>query len=783
MSGLNYDRVVDGRQGWAVEDSRFDPDHLAKYESIFALGNGYLGQRAALEERYAGETRGMFAAGTFDRSEPEEAPELPNLPDLTNVELTLSGCRFSLERGKLLKYARWLNLYTGELCREVEWESPGGQRFSLRFARFVSQKQLHLTGMRVEITPHGNGAQITVRTGINGQVSNTGAQHFRKGDLRLYPDGILEMSAPTGQSKIWCCLHASCRFQLAGAPAEPALRPVIQRRAIYGSAELFCPAESALVLEKLCCVHTQRDVEYAAFSGSVSVEALKHTGYALARGAAGQGYAALFQESADVWAAWWAKQDIRIDSREVYHQTAVRFALYHLNSMSSKRDARVGIPAKGLSGEGYLGHSFWDTEIFILPFFTFTCPQAARLLLEYRWHCLAGAREKARRHGYEGAMYPWESAWITDEEAAPMWDGADIITGQPMVVLTGLIEQHITADVSYAVWQYYSVTGDEDFMRRFGYEIIIDTARFWASRAQWDAVRNAFVIKDVIGPDEYKEHVDNNAYTNYMAHWNMGLALQLMGELPERDPETAAQLDVQFSFALSREKIRPVYDRLLLPAPGADGIIPQFDGYFALSPIDLTSYKRSKRVGTIFHDYNLQQLNTMQVSKQADVLMLLLLQDGLFDDGVKRRNYTFYEARTLHDSSLSKNTHCVLACDFGAAAEAEAFFEGSCGIDLGPEMASSDGGIHAAAMGGIWLCTVYGFGGVRMRDGQLCIAPRLHSQWRRLHFPLYWQGGRLEVTVSDKSVLVENKGEKAVSLWVSGSIVTILGGAGYEQEI
>lgn len=776
MSGIKYGRVMDGRHNWVVEESDFDPDHLAKCESIFSLGNGYLGLRSGLEEGYIREKRGLFVAGVFNKSEPGEAPELPNLPDLTNVEIFLNGCRFSMERGQVLSYERWLDLYTGELCRRVEWESPKKEVFSLYFRRFVSQKENHLIGMRLEVTPKTGEAKVQIRTGINGQVTNSGAQHFEKGSLRLYPEQILELCAPTSQSRVWCSLHGACRYFLGQKALEPELLPVMERRAVYARAVLQCPAGETLALEKICCVHTGRDEEFAGRPEAVGEEEVKEAGYRLLLEQAGRGYEALFLESAAVWADWWARNDVGIDTEEAFHQLAVRFALYHLNIMTSREDPRVGVAAKGLSGEGYLGHSFWDTEIFILPFFTYTCPKVARQLLEYRWHCLYGAREKARENGYEGAMYPWECAWITDGEATPLWGAADVITGKPMKVLTGLIEHHITADISYAVWQYYQVTGDQDFMDRYGYEILIDTARFWASRAQWEDSRKAYVINDVIGPDEYKEHVNNNAYTNYMAHWNMGLGLLAMETLEREDSQNARRLDQGLGFEESKKKIREVLERLYLPKPNADGILPQFDGYFDLQWIDLSPYKQASQVGTIYHDYNIEQISKMQVAKQADVLMLMLLLEDLFSGEVKGKNYDFYEERTLHDSSLSKNTHCVLACDLGAEAQAERFFEGSCRIDLGQEMDSSDMGIHAAAMGGIWMSAVYGFGGVRLSHGQLRIEPRLHAKWRKLSFPLCWQGSQLFVSIVPEGVTVENRGAREVTVRIFGQEVGIAGG-------
>lgn len=785
MSGMKYDREIDGRRNWVVEECGFDPDHLAKCESVFSLGNGYLGLRSGLEEGYIGEKRGLFVAGTFNKSEPEEAPELPNLPDLTNVEMHLNGCRFSMERGRVLAYERWLDLYTGELCRRVEWESPKNEVFILRFRRFVSQKEKHLFGMRIEVTPKTGEAEIRLRTGINGQMTNSGAQHLEKGSLRLYPEQILELCAPTGQSRVWCSLHGACRYLLGQKDLKPELLPVMERRAVYARAVLVCPAGETLALEKICCVHTGRDLDFAELQKDVEEkpcqeevweETLKEAGYRLLLEQAGKGYEALLAESSAVWADWWARNDVHIDTEEEYHQLAVRFALYHLRIMTSREDPRIGVAAKGLSGEGYLGHSFWDTEIFILPFFTYTCPKVARQLLLYRWYCLYGARRKARENGFQGAMYPWECAWITDGEATPLWGGADVITGKPMMVLTGLIEHHITADISYAVWQYYQVTGDRDFMDQFGYEILIDTARFWASRAQWEEERKAYVINDVIGPDEYKEHVDNNAYTNYMAHWNMRLGLLAMETLKQEGTATAKRLDQALDFEGSRKQIEEVLEKLYLPKPNADGILPQFDGYFDLRWIDLSPYKQASQVGTIYHDYNIEQISNMQVAKQADVLMLMLLLEDLFGGEVKRKNYDFYEERTLHDSSLSKNTHCVLACDLGARDQAERFFEGSCSIDLGQEMDSSDMGIHAAAMGGIWMSVVYGFGGVRLSHGQLRIEPKLHTKWKGLSFPLCWQGVPLRISIVPEGVTVENRGIGEVTVRVFGETMALAGG-------
>ena len=361
-------------------------------------------------------------------------------------------------------------------------------------------------------------------------------------------------------------------------------------------------------------------------------------------------------------------------------------------------------------------------------------------------------------------MYPWECAWVDDGEVTPLYLGADVVTGEVPKILTGLIEHHISADVAYAVEQYYLVTGDQDYMDRCGYEIILDTALFWASRVQYNEKLDRYEILDVIGPDEYKEHVDNNAYTNYMAAYNMRQALAIIEALPVERPAVYERLDQKLNLAHIKDRIEACIDKLYLPEPNKDGIVPQYDSYLSLKEMDLSKYKESSEVMTIYNDYYMEQLNQYMVSKQADTVMLLFLQDTLFDEETRKKNFIFYENKTLHDSSLSKCTHAILANDLGIKDMAYNLYEGALSIDLGPEMKSSNEGIHSASTGGIWESTVMGFGGVRMEGSALRIAPKLPENWSRLVFPLVWQGQTLKVTATKDSVSVENCGEQKVEI-------------------
>ncbi|MDO5022068.1 MAG: glycosyl hydrolase family 65 protein [Eubacteriales bacterium] len=759
---LRYDTGKGEYKDWIVEEAAFDSRYLGKCESIFCQGNGYIGQRAALEESYINETRNLFVTGTFNSFDGDEVTELPNLPDLTAMRIIIDGYPFSMERGKILNYSRRLNLKTGELERNVGFETLDKKQLELSFRRFVSLSDEHIIAFRTEIKAQQD-IQITIESGIDGRVSNTGSQHFKEGEKRLLDGRYLRMSSRTTNSNVLCTQHVAHSFKIDGKAVSAGFVPVIDRRQFYIRQSISLDAGETLFIEKICAVHSSRDMAY--YKKQDTQAQIEKDGLETIEKAYKMGYKLLFEQSRIAWQKLWEAQDIYIESTDSYDRLALRFALYHLNIMVKKDDDRVGIAAKGLSGEGYKGHSFWDTEIFILPYFTFTQPQVAKALLSYRYNTLPGARRKAHENGYKGAMYPWESAWLDDGEVTPLWGAADIKTGLPMKIWTGLIEQHISSDIAFAVWQYYMVSGDKNFMHNKGYEIIIDTARFWASRAEFNEEKQRYEYNGVIGPDEYKEHVNNNAYTNYMAAWNMKKALEIIKSL---EPDLYDKFNNQFDLEASYRDIENVLKKLYLPKPDQNGILPQFDGYFDLKTIDLSPYKKSPDVGTIYNDYNNDELRNIQVSKQADVLVLFFLLEELFSSDMKKTNYTFYEDRTLHDSSLSKSTHSVLAADLGLQEIAYEFFRGSANIDLGPNMKSSDMGIHSASMGGIWQCAVYGFGGLRMKKGELHISPRLPEKWDSLAFNVTYKQQALKVKADKNGVSVTNFGENVVEVVLYG---------------
>jgi hypothetical glycosyl hydrolase len=726
---------------WEVVQEGFDQNFLGKTESIMALGNGYMGIRSAEDETYTGETRNTFVAGTFNRFDENEVTELPNVPDFAKTNMTFNGKRFALSKGEVLDYRKALNLKNGELTRTFTWEY---EELALKFTfrRFVSKLNYHLYASQIVIenltdTP----VATTITAGLDGQRTNSGSQHFAEGTKGILEDTYLQMTPTTTQSKIDFAFTLT--HTLDGADSKRVAD--IGRRRITRDECFELQARGKVTYEKRVMVYTSIDNDVANHAvknlGQISIDYLKEI--------APVKFDKLLADSAEAWQKIWDTHPIRIDSQNPQDQLAIRFAIYHLHAMTPAHDERMNIGAKGLSGEGYKGHTFWDTEVFMLPYFNFSFPEIAKSLVTYRYLGLRGAHTKAASNGFDGAQYPWEAAWPSDGEVTPVWGAVDIVTGQATKIWSGFIEQHITSDVAFGIKQYMDVTGDLDFAREMGYEILIDTARFWASRLEYkdDGVSAFYEINDVIGPDEYKEHVDNNAYTNYTAHWNMGYAIALIDRLKSDEPEIYAKLDEKFNLSNLTAELSLKLPMVYLPQPTEDGIIPQDDSYLGKQIIDLKKYKDADGVDSLFHDYNLEQVNQMQITKQADVLLLMLLFENLFEKDLKLKNFDYYEPKTTHDSSLSLSTHAILSADLGKLDQSYDFFQKAINIDMGSYMKSSDAGIHAASLGGIWQMIVFGYGGVRMVDGKLRIEPHLPKEWTELEFGFDYQGESLTLKV------------------------------------
>ena len=735
-----------------LTDPGFDPHGLNKYASIMACGNGYMGIRATHEEDYTQQTRGMFLAGLYHKAGRNETNELINIPDITGIEIELDGEHFTLLSGEILSWQRELAFANGELRRSVLWRSPAGKTYRLESRRFVSLDQLSLVAMQLSITPVDAASKIVLKTGIDATQTNSGRQHLDEVSVRVFDPNFIQGVYETQDRASDIVVSTFCQLSSESESCFAA-----KNRRVTCQHALEVAAGDTVTLEKICWV-TWRSEK------ALSQDAFARYALAELKVCAARGYEALLESSTCAWDNIWRDSRVEVASDSWQDQMALDYAVWHLTTMTPAHDERSSIAAKGLTGEGYKGHVFWDTEIFLLPFHLFTRPATARSLLRYRWLNLSGARAKARQNGWPGALFPWESA-ASGQEETPEFAAINIRTGVRQKVASALAEHHIVADIAWAVVAYWQATQDETFMRNEGLTLLMETALFWIGRAT--EVNGRLEIHDVIGPDEYTEHVNNNAYTNYLAWHNVDSALKFATKFGRQDPQFI-------------DKANRFLARLWLPEAGADGVIPQDDTFLTKPAIDLSRYKAKAGKQTILLDYSRAEVNEMQILKQADVVMLNYLLSERFTPAQCAANLSFYEPRTIHDSSLSKAIHGIVAARCGDIERAYAFWRDGIAIDLGDDPHSSDDGIHAAATGAIWLGAIQGFAGLNVVEGELHLAPQLPSHWRKLAFPLRWRNARMFFTFANDILTLETSAPVTFTLW--GKTLTASGVQSWSYE-
>ena len=716
---------------WTLSEDSFDPKKGHHKETIFTIGNGYLSTRGAFEEGYPGDHRATFIHGVFDKA-PIVFTELANAPDWLPVTIYLNDERFSMDTGTIESFQRTLDLRTGLLTRVVRWRSPSGITATLTFERFASLADEHMLYIRCRVTPEFAGT-VEFRAGLNGNMHNEGLVHFQwQGQGRQDDDIYLHNRTRISGIEIANAMQVTNVIgrELAREDwdVENAPTQMFRFEAVPGQ---------TVGIDKRVAVFTSRE-----FISADVVTAAVHR----ARQAAP--WESALEASRQAWAKEWDRTDVIIEGDEEA-QIAIRFNLFQMLIAAPRHDDRVNIGAKTLSGFGYRGHAFWDTEIFMLPLFIYTAPHIAKNLLNYRYRNLPGARRKAQANGFEGAQFPWESA-DTGDEVTPTWVPHFAEPTKLVRIWTGDIEIHISADIAHAAYQYWQATGDDDWFIERGMELILDTAKFWASRAEWNAEENRYEFNDVIGPDEYHEHIDNNAYTNRMAQWNLQTALDMLEWLKERAPEKANELIAQLELNEERlEKWRDVIEKIYLHIE-PNGLIEQFEGYYQRTDIHLPALEpRTKSAQEIF---GIEGCNETQILKQPDVLMMQYVLREHYSDESVRVNYDYYDPRTDHTygSSLGPSIMAIMACDVGKPDDAYEHFLRAVRADLRDVRGNAGDGIHAASAGGTWQSVVFGFGGLRVTPEGWRTISRLPKHWKRLAFKFFHRGKMRAVDIKDK---------------------------------
>lgn len=699
-------------------------------ETVFTIGNGSFCVRGSYEEGHPGQAPASFMHRVWDDM-PVQLTELVNLPRWYGVDLWVAGERLRLDRGELLGYRRWLDLRTGVLARRFTWRSgPGAPAVEIAFERFVGLDAPHGAAVRVRISADEK-VRVRAKVALDARVENTGLVHL---------DVIDQSSAP---ERVRLLVRTrSTRIDVGVAAALKTHGEVLS----VGEGD----SDGVPSAEATFAVGPGRPASLTSFVAIVpALDADDPLSEATAEAAqaCAAGWDALRVRNDAAWGRFWDAADIEVGG-DPEAQIAIRYNLFQLAIAAPRFTDKTSIGAKTLSGFGYRQHVFWDTEIFMLPVFTFTQPQIARNMLMYRWHTLAGARAKAIANGFAGAQFPWESA-ETGDDVTPTWvpDGGD--RRRLIRIWTGDIEIHITADIAFTVMQYWRATGDDEFMTIAGAELVLDGARFWARVAALEEDHH-YHLRDVIGPDEYHDHVDDNAYTNAFARWHLRTATDVWFWLCGHDPDGAVRLGAELEISEAElGRWADVAERMFV-ADGPGGLIEQFEGYFDRIDVAPSWLRDPARVRSAQELLGVSGCARTQCIKQPDVMMLAYLLPELFDAEALSANYAYYDPRTDHEfgSSLGPAISAVLACRAGDPDRGYAHFMRAARADLADVRGNAADGIHGASAGGLWQAVVFGFAGLALTDEGFETRPMLPAAWQRLVFNITVRGVHHRVEVA-----------------------------------
>jgi trehalose/maltose hydrolase-like predicted phosphorylase len=737
MSAAN----LHGEPRWSISESEHTGEGIIdRLGASFLIGNGWLGYRGTLDEDTRERMTATIVSGLYDRAG-DGWREPVNMPNALHVQTAYQGKLLDARTGEIESHSQTLDLFRAAHERCTVFTTEDGNSITVASLRFASLASLHLICLRYTVEA-ARDCTLSIRAGIDGEVWDVNGPHleaFKGSD----EDGIASLA---------------CRTVEAGLPVG--VSQCVS--ASWGSRQFIREdRRAALDIEASFAAGKPQAFEvYAAlFTGHDCQDPIA-SGRDLCRAAARTGFDGLFTAHCALWAARWKSCDVKIEG-DAEAEFALRFNMYHLLAVAPAHAETASIPARGLSGQMYKGAVFWDTEIFMLPFFTHAFPLIARNLLMYRRCTLEGARRKARAYGFRGAFYAWESQ-DTGDDACTLFNVTDVFTGRPIRTYFRDKQIHISADVVYAVWQYFSSTGDDSLLLDGGAEVVFECCRFLLSWLYFSREKDRFEILDVTGPDEYHERVHNNAYTNWMTAAAFDVCLKVSDLLRERFPVKYGALMDALAFREDLERIREARGLMYLPAPDPhSSVIPQFDGYFSLEDVSVEEVLRRKLHPHEYLGGANGLASSTQVIKQADLILGLSLCPDGHSHEVKTANWEYYEPRTEHGSSLSASAYALAAAEIGRTGEAYRYFMKAATADLNGGTKNHVGtlyigGTHPAASGGAWMAVVFGLCGIRVAGRTISIDPRMPDHWTTVSVPLVVSGRELVVTVSREQVRVRS---------------------------
>jgi maltose phosphorylase len=733
---------------WSIVEEGFDPARQEASESIFSLGNGHMGQRANFEEKYTGESlQGNYIAGIYypDKTRvgwwkngyPEFFAKVLNAPNWIGIHVRAGDEELDLHVCTLSAFRRELNMKQAYLERSFTGSLPSGRQLQVKAKRFLSMAEDEIGSIRYSVKPLNFSGEIELVPFIDGDVMNRDANY----DERFWDilatsttEDLAFVHTRTRKSGFEACLAMKYELELNGTLVQPAVFLLQNTMSAGYSLKVFANQGDELVLFKYVAVLDSLSYDHAQIirqSEEVVLKAFKKK------------FELLFREHTAKWEEKWNNSDIIIEG-DAASQQGIRFNIFHLNQTYTGKDERLNIGPKGFTGEKYGGSTYWDTEAFLLHFYLSTEPaKVARNLLLYRYKHLHKAIENAVKLGFHSgaALYPMVT--MNGEECHNEWE----ITFE---------EIHRNGAIAYAIYNYVRYTGDQDYLADYGLVVLIALSRFWQQRVNWSVVKGKYVILGVTGPNEYENNVNNNWYTNKMASWTLAYTLQSLVFVMRDYPQQYKKIVEKTGFRHDQETLawKDIINQMYFPVSEEEDIFMQQDGFMDkeqrmasnLDPVDRP----------INQHWSWDRILRSVFIKQADVLQGIFNFEEEYSVDTIRRNFDFYEPRTVHESSLSACIHSILANRIGEVEKAYTFYLRTSRLDLDDYNREVDEGLHISSMGGTWMSIVLGFGGLRIKEGMLSFATNLPEKWQSLSFTIIYRERvlRVEITHQKTEVLL-----------------------------
>ncbi|MEK5480040.1 glycoside hydrolase family 65 protein [Paenibacillus sp. FSL R5-0407] len=748
---------------WSIIEESFDPTTHEISESIFSIGNGFMGQRANFEEQYSGKSlQGSYMAGVYypDKTRvgwwkngyPEYFAKVLNSTNWIGINVLINGESLDLAKCEVKDFVRELNMKEGYLSRRFVAVMESGKEVRVESIRFVSMKRQEIGAIRYSITPLNFSGSIRIVPYLDGDVQNKDSNYDEKFWLEVEKAVAPDLSYLTLKTK-------KLDFHVTSVMAFDVYKngQKLEFEASVSEREKFVSAEAAFEVEQDATLTVYKYVANVT-SRNHGLGQLVEVGKNLLLEAHAAGFDTLRQEQADAWADKWKGSDIIIEG-DVSAQQGIRFNIFQLNQTYTGEDDRLNIGPKGFTGEKYGGSTYWDTEAYCVPFYLSTADSnISRNLLIYRYKHLEKAKENAKKLGFtKGALYPMVT--MNGEECHNEWE----ITFE---------EIHRNGAIAYAIYNYVNYTGDKSYLSQYGLEVLAEISRFWEERVNFSNTKGKYVMLGVTGPNEYENNVNNNWYTNRIACWTMEYTLEVLDYLKKN--ENARYLELIDKLKLTNEetaKWQHIIDNMYYPVDEERGVFLQQDGFLDKELVPVKDLAPENL--PINQNWSWDRILRSCYIKQADVLQGLFFLSDRYDLETKKRNFDFYEPLTVHESSLSPCVHSIMACELGYQDKAYEMYLRTARLDLDNYNNDTEDGCHTTSMAGTWMAVIQGFAGLRVKNDELVLQPFIPSHWKSFSFNVMFRGATLKVNVGEDVITVTNETDTPAAIRIYDRSYTV----------